>query len=107
MDKQTRCPVCSNLFVAEFYEPRGTALCLHCGATLRRLRDRLVTLGKLDSPQIDPHCSFIDDMSMNPLDIAELVMALEEEGVELTDEGAREIKTVKDAIRVINQHRSR
>jgi acyl carrier protein len=105
VDKQIPCPVCGNLFVAEFYEPRGSALCLQCGTTFRRLRDRLVTLGEMKPDEITPDTSFVDNFKMDSLDVFELVMALEEEGIELSDAEAGEIKTVKDAIRVINQRR--
>jgi hypothetical protein len=42
MLNQLSCPVCGNPAVAEFFEPRGAALCMQCGAILRRLRNRLV-----------------------------------------------------------------
>jgi acyl carrier protein len=106
VDNQIHCPICRDRFIAEFYEPRGTALCLQCGATLRRLRDRLVVLGKLEPDQITPDTSFIDILNMNSLDVAELVMALEEEGSELTRAEAAGINTIKDLVRAINAHRS-
>jgi acyl carrier protein len=106
MEKQISCPICGNLFVAEFYEPIGTALCLQCGATFRRLRDCLLTLGGVNPDQISLESCFIDDLNMDSLDVVELVMAMEEEGIELTDEEAREVKTIRDAIRIINQYRA-
>ena len=43
--------------------------------------------------------SFIDDLGADSLDTVELVMAFEEEfGVEIPDEAAEKIQTVKDAI---------
>jgi acyl carrier protein len=104
VDNQIHCPICGDRFIAEFYEPRGTALCLQCGATLRRLRDRLVVLGKLEPDQITPDTSFIDHLNMDSLDVVELVMALEEEGIDLTRAEAAKIKTVKDLVRAINAH---
>ena len=103
MEHEIRCPICGNLFVAEFYEPRGTALCLQCGATFRRLRDRLISLGNVEPDQITPDMTFIDNLNMNSLDVVELVMALEEECVELSDAEVTEIKTVKDFLRVVNR----
>jgi acyl carrier protein len=43
--------------------------------------------------------SFVDDLGADSLDTVELVMALEEEfGVEIPDEDAEKIKTVKEAM---------
>ncbi len=51
--------------------------------------------------------SFIDDLGADSLDIVELVMALEEEyGVEIPDSDAEKIKTVKDAINYIKEHKN-
>jgi len=107
MNQQIHCPVCGNIFVAEFYDPRGTALCLQCGATFRRLRDRLISLGNVEPDQITPDATFIDELKLNSLDVVELVMALEEEGVELTDVEAEEIKTMKDVVRLVNKRREK
>jgi len=47
--------------------------------------------------------SFIDDLGADSLDIVELVMAFEEEfGVEIPDDAAEKIATVKDAIDYID-----
>ena len=49
--------------------------------------------------------SFTDDLGADSLDIVELVMAIEEEfDIEIPDEEAENIKTVKDAIDYINEH---
>lgn len=43
--------------------------------------------------------SFIDDLGADSLDTVELVMAFEEEfGIEIPDEAAEKILTVKDAV---------
>ena len=56
--------------------------------------------------EIKPESSFIDDLGADSLDIVELVMAMEEEfDVEIPDEQAESIKTVKDAIEYINSHK--
>lgn len=50
--------------------------------------------------------SFIDDLGADSLDIVELVMAFEEEfGVEIPDDAAEKITTVRDAIEYIDQHK--
>jgi acyl carrier protein len=56
--------------------------------------------------EIKPESSFIDDLGADSLDIVELVMAMEEEfDVEIPDEQAESIKTVKDAVDYINTHK--
>ena len=53
--------------------------------------------------EIVPSASFIDDLGADSLDIVELVMAFEEEfGVEIPDDAAEKIATVKDAIDYID-----
>lgn len=55
-------------------------------------------LGK-DSNEVTNEASFIDDLGADSLDIVELVMAMEDEfGIEIPDEEAEKIKTVKDVI---------
>jgi acyl carrier protein len=50
--------------------------------------------------------SFIDDLGADSLDIVELVMAFEEEfGVEIPDDAAEKITTVRDAIEYIDQNK--
>jgi acyl carrier protein len=45
------------------------------------------------------NASFIDDLGADSLDTVELVMAFEEEfGIEIPDEAAEKIVTVKDAV---------
>ena len=52
--------------------------------------------------QVTEDASFIDDLGADSLDTVELVMAFEEEfDVEIPDEDAQKIKTVKDVIEYI------
>ena len=49
--------------------------------------------------QITEEASFIDDLGADSLDTVELVMAFEEEfSIEIPDDAAEKIMTVKDAI---------
>jgi acyl carrier protein len=51
--------------------------------------------------------SFIDDLGADSLDTVELVMAFEEAfGVEIPDDAAEKITTVKDAIDFIDKHQA-
>lgn len=96
------CPVCGNPAVAEFFEPSGAALCLQCGAILRRLRDRLMFSYHLEPDRITLETPFAKDL--DSLDVVELVMALEEElGVSISDKEAEKIKTVEDVVRLLRR----
>ena len=56
-----------------------------------------------DETQVTADASFIDDLGADSLDTVELVMALEEEfDIEIPDEEAEKIATVKDATSYIN-----
>jgi acyl carrier protein len=56
---------------------------------------------------VTPTASFVDDLGADSLDTVELVMAFEEAfGIEIPDEDAEKIATVKDAIDYIEKHAS-
>jgi acyl carrier protein len=53
----------------------------------------------VDESQVDGTASFVDDLGADSLDIVELVMAFEEAfELDIPDEDAEKIRTVKDAI---------
>ena len=55
-----------------------------------------------------PTASFVDDLGADSLDTIELVMAFEEEfSVEIPDDAAEKILTVKDAIAFIQANASK
>ena len=59
-------------------------------------------LGKSDE-EVNNDSSFVDDLGADSLDTVELVMALEEEfDLEIADEEAEQISTVKEAVNYIN-----
>ena len=56
----------------------------------------------VEAAQVKEDAKFIDDLGADSLDTVELVMAFEEEfGVEIPDDAAEKILTVKDAINFI------
>jgi acyl carrier protein len=60
-----------------------------------------VVIDKLgvEEDKIVPDASFIDDLGADSLDTVELIMQLEEEfGIEIPDEDAENITTVKKAV---------
>ena len=53
----------------------------------------------VDADQVTEDASFVDDLGADSLDTVELIMAFEEEfDIEIPDEDAQKIKTVKDVI---------
>jgi acyl carrier protein len=56
----------------------------------------------VDEAQVDDTASFVDDLGADSLDIVELVMAFEEAfDIDIPDEDAEKITTVKDAVTYI------
>ena len=56
----------------------------------------------VEAEKVTEEASFIDDLGADSLDTVELVMAFEDEfGVEIPDDAAEKILTVKDAISFI------
>jgi acyl carrier protein len=59
----------------------------------------------VDEGEVTPNASFVDDLGADSLDTVELVMAFEEAfDIEIPDEDAEKIRTVKDAIDYIDKH---
>ncbi len=60
----------------------------------------------VDEEEVTPDASFVDDLGADSLDTVELVMAFEEEfGIEIPDEDAEKIQSVRDAYNYIDQHK--
>ncbi len=58
----------------------------------------------VDEAKVTEEASFVDDLGADSLDTVELVMAFEEEfGIEIPDDAAEKILTVKDAIDFIKE----
>jgi len=55
--------------------------------------------------EVVPEASFVDDLGADSLDLVELIMAMEETfDIEISDEEAEKLQTVKDAINYIEKH---
>ncbi len=64
-----------------------------------RLKELIVELLEIDESEITMEASFMDDFGADSLDIIELLTAVEEAfGVEIPDEDAGKLQTVKDAV---------
>src|SRR5579859_6668633 len=62
----------------------------------------------VDENQVDNTASFVDDLGADSLDIVELVMAFEEAfDIDIPDEDAEKIVTVKDAIDYIENKKKK
>jgi acyl carrier protein len=74
--------------------------------TADRLKKIVVEHLGVEQDKVTEDASFIDDLGADSLDIVELVMAFEEEfGVEIPDDAAEKITTVRDAIEYIDQNK--
>jgi acyl carrier protein len=61
----------------------------------------------VEESKVTPEASFIDDLGADSLDTVELVMAFEEAfGVEIPEDAAEKISTVKDAIDYIETQKA-
>ena len=64
----------------------------------------------VEESEIKLETSFVDDLNADSLDLVELIMSIEEEfsaegqTVEISDEDAEKIATVKDAVSYIEEH---
>jgi acyl carrier protein len=79
----------------------------HMSETSDRVKKIVVEHLGVEADKVTEEASFIDDLGADSLDIVELVMAFEEEfGVEIPDDAAEKITTVKDAIDYIDQNKA-
>ena len=74
--------------------------------TADRVKKIVVEHLGVEQDKVTEDASFIDDLGADSLYIVELVMAFEEEfGVEIPDDAAEKITTVRDAIDYIDQNK--
>jgi acyl carrier protein len=72
-----------------------------------RVKQIIVEQLGVDEGEVTSTASFVDDLGADSLDTVELVMAFEEAfGIEIPDEDAEKIATVKDAVEYISKHAS-
>ena len=73
--------------------------------TADRVKKIVVEHLGVEPEKVTENASFIDDLGADSLDTVELVMAFEEEfGVEIPDDAAEKIVTVRDAVSYIKEH---
>jgi acyl carrier protein len=60
----------------------------------------------VDEAEVTENARFIEDLGADSLDLVELVMRFEEEfGIEIPDEDAEKIQSVRDAYAYVEQHK--
>jgi acyl carrier protein len=74
-------------------------------ASEEKVKQIIVEQLGVDEGEVTPNASFVDDLGADSLDTVELVMAFEEAfDIEIPDEDAEKIRTVKDAIDYVDKH---
>ncbi len=69
-----------------------------------KLIDIIAEQLSVDKAKVVPGASFVDDLGADSLDLVELIMAMEEAfDIEIADEVAEKITSVKDAIEHVNK----
>ena len=75
-------------------------------STFEKVRDIVVEQLGVEPDEVAIDSTFIDDLGADSLDIVELIMAFEEEfGVEIPDEKAEKIRTVADAVKMLDEEK--
>ena len=75
-------------------------------STFDKVKEIVVEQLGVEAADVAIDSTFIDDLAADSLDIVELIMAFEEEfGIEIPDEVAEKVKTVKDAVTYIEQEK--
>ncbi len=70
-----------------------------------KVKQIIVEQLQVDEAEVTPSATFQEDLGADSLDVVELVMQFEEAfDMEIPDEDAEKIKTVKDAIEYIEKH---
>jgi len=70
----------------------------------QQVKDIIVEQLGIDSADVSPEKSFIEDLNADSLDLTELIMTFEEKfGFEISEEDAEKLKTVGDVIDYIKK----
>jgi acyl carrier protein len=76
--------------------------------TFERIKKIIVDHTEIDENKITLQSSFSDDLGADSLDLVEIIMALEEQfEIEITDEEANNLITIKDAVDFVNNKLSK
>lgn len=76
--------------------------------TFERIKKIIVDHIEIEENKINLDSSFSDDLGADSLDIVEIIMALEEQfEIEITDEEANNLITIKDTVDFVNNKLSK
>lgn len=76
-------------------------------STFDKVKEITVEQLSVDAAEVSMDSTFIDDLGADSLDIVELIMAFEEEfNIEIPDETAEKIRTVRDAVELIDKEKA-
>ena len=74
-------------------------------AVEERVKSIIVEQLGVDEAEVKLDASFVEDLGADSLDTVELIMAFEEEfGIEIPDDEAEKIKTVRDAVTYVQNN---
>lgn len=74
--------------------------------TFDKVKQITVEQLSVDEAEVSMESAFIDDLGADSLDIVELIMAFEEEfNIEIPDEVAEKLRTVHDAVELIDKEK--
>lgn len=72
---------------------------------LERLKEIIVDVMDIDKDEITLESSFVEDFGCDSLDVAEIIMAIEDElDIEIVGDTAEHIETVGDALNAIKEY---
>ena len=75
-------------------------------AVQEKIKQIIVDELGVDEAEVTENARFIEDLGADSLDLVELVMSFEEEfGIEIPDEDAEKIHSVRDAYSYVEQHK--
>ncbi len=73
-------------------------------AIFEKVKEIIIEQLEVRENQVIPEAKFVDDLGADSLDIVEMVMALEEKfGLEISDEDAEKLITIKDVVDYIQR----
>lgn len=77
---------------------------VHLSTTLERVKKVVVDRLKVSADEVTEEASFVDDLGADSLDVVDLVIGFEDEfEVQIPDEDAEKITTVKQAVEYIDK----
>ncbi|MEE8335803.1 MAG: acyl carrier protein [Candidatus Neomarinimicrobiota bacterium] len=75
-------------------------------STFDKVKEVIIDKLGVEEDKVIPEASFVDDLGADSLDTVELIMQLEEEfSIEIPDEDAEKMTTVKSTIDYIDAHK--